>query len=814
MECQLTIFRRSLLQLMSGKGNCIRIAVLFILLLSSPAIAHHPHDIIEAFAVSPDFVNDRTIFISSPGSLNLFIVSRDAGLTWNSSRSGMRGPRARDIALTTDWKSSGIAYVALGKSGLGKTSSYGKRWQHVECDGPSFNLVIPLDGSELKREVIAATYQRLFRVNTNTGKRRKLLYINSIQSSILAIAVSPRTSNGRSMAVSTTDSLLMISYDNGRTWTERTMESAVHDISFSPSFDDDGTIWLATHGSGVLVSTDRGESFRSLSVGLDDPDVNSVVAALSYPEPAHLVAATRDSGLYISEDGGDSWELTTLEVTKTWQTNNHYTRARFSPGYPADSTIFCGTFEGFFITENGGRSWRECNITPTRMGRRSTFSPGFESDSTVFASGYGEQMLRTTDGARTWEFLNTDFYGYGCYRVAVSPTFPEDGIVIAGMGRGVRRTTDAGKTWEIIPFDHRVKSEIEIAATPTYAIEFSPSFAMDRTVYAACNRGEFFRSIDAGKTWTYLGRPAERIRRIVAASGSNNWGILYAAGSGIYHSSDKGSTFSGPLTDYTLYKTALAIAPDFNSSKELLGIFGGEGLLKSSDGGETWKPCGSSLEGYSPYAIVYSPDYGSDGLVFVTTTGGGIFRSNNGGETWSGIGRARGSLSTVFSLSLSPTFTRDGTMLAGTYEGYWLSTDSGSTWKLTTKSEVYDEARDPWEFIGEGWQRFRIEGSINYWVERSRTVSDATRITFAGDGFRLYGATGPEFGEAEILLDGSRIDLVDCYASELHSKKILIERTGLPRSPHTLEVRVTGGRNPAAEDAFVGIDGVEILLGR
>ena len=35
---------------------------------------------------------------------------------------------------------------------------------------------------------------------------------------------------------------------------------------------------------------------------------------------------------------------------------------RTSPAWPEDHTVMCGTFEGLYISDDGGRAWRESNI--------------------------------------------------------------------------------------------------------------------------------------------------------------------------------------------------------------------------------------------------------------------------------------------------------------------------------------------------------------------------------------------------------------------------------------------------------------------
>jgi photosystem II stability/assembly factor-like uncharacterized protein len=55
-----------------------------------------------------------------------------------------------------------------------------------------------------------------------------------------------------------------------------------------------------------------------------------------------------------------------------------------------------------------------------------------------------------------------------------------------------------------------------------------------------------------------------------------------------------------------------------------------DGLFKSTDGGETWKPAGKELKNVA--AVTLNPRKPSE--VFVSTGDGIIFRSADGGTIW------------------------------------------------------------------------------------------------------------------------------------------------------------------------------------
>ncbi len=777
-----------------------------------PAGAHHPHDVINSFALSPRFAADHTLFAASAGSLNLFLVSRDGGYTWESSRAGLRGPEVFDMVWVEDGKGGTRAIAALGGMGVEVSVDGGGQWRPLPIGRQVYLLAVPderaPDGGVL---LLAGGRDVYLSYDGGTTARRKMR-VSKEEQPVAAIALSPGFVHDSTLAVAADGNALFMSFDAGESWRRVELPSPARGITFSNRFAEDRTIWLATFGSGVLVSTDAGESFVPAATGLNDPYVNEVALAPMPDGAVHLAAATRDSGLYLSGDGGGSWKRTPLEVKKTWQTDNHYTSAKFSPGYPGDGTIFCGTYEGLNVSNDDGRTWRECNITPTRMGRRIAFSPSFGEDGTIFGSGYGEQIAVSRDGGETWEFRNRDFKGYGCYAVAISPDFAADSIAIVGMGGGIRRSTNGGRDWSVITFNHIVEKEFGYELSPTYGVTFSPDFARDHTVFATCNRGEVFRSIDGGATWETLPRVAKRLKRVALSPGFRSNRTLYAGGAGIYRSTDGGDYFEGPITERSLWRSGLFLPPDFDEKGEMFAIFTVNGLMRSTDRGVSWTPCNPGPNGgYFTSWLALSPDFTRTGTMVAATLGGGIYRTDDRGVSWHRITPPDSPIRGVFSLDLSPEFPTDSTIAVGTYQGFWISRNAGASWEHVTRREVYDDERAPWIFRGE-WSRSREKGSINYWVHRSERHGDEAELSFNGIGVRLFFAVGPRYGTAELSLDGEPWKTIDCAAAAEASGRMLAESGPLAAGYHTVVIRVRREPGRPGAGTRIGVDGAEVTF--
>ena len=169
-----------------------------------------------------------------------------------------------------------------------------------------------------------------------------------------------------------------------------------------------------------------------------------------------------------------------------------------------------------------------------------------------------------------------------------------------------------------------------------------------------------FKSVDAGKTWSFSGLPNSRhIPRIVIDPSNNN--IVYAAvmgnlykptdDRGVYKSIDGGKNWKKVLYANNL-SGAFEIVLDPNNSRILYASTwrvqrtpsslssGGPDckLWKSTDGGETWSDLTQNTgmpEGpIGKIGVTVSPADSNRVWAIVEANEGGVFRSDDAGKTW------------------------------------------------------------------------------------------------------------------------------------------------------------------------------------
>ena len=230
-----------------------------------------------------------------------------------------------------------------------------------------------------------------------------------------------------------------------------------------------------------------------------------------------------------------------------------------------------------------------------------------------------------------------------------------------------------------------------------------------------------WKSVDAGKTWSFSGLPKSRhIPRIVIDP--NNHNIVYAAvlgniykptsDRGVYKSKDGGKTWKKVLFSNN-HSGAVELVMDPSNSRTLYAATwrvnrtpyslnsGGEGsaLWKSVDQGENWTKI-SNNEGFAE---------GTLGIIGVTVSPvntqrvwaivenqekGGVYRSEDGGSTWSHINDSRALRQRAWYYSKIYADTQDEDIVYVMNVSYHKSKDGGKTFK--SNNAPHGDHHDLW----------------------------------------------------------------------------------------------------------------------
>jgi photosystem II stability/assembly factor-like uncharacterized protein len=199
----------------------------------------------------------------------------------------------------------------------------------------------------------------------------------------------------------------------------------------------------------------------------------------------------------------------------------------------------------------------------------------------------GDSIGRLDDAGDGWNVeLSLEDSGAQC--LALDPTDPD--TVYAGLRTGgVRRTTDGGRTWV----------DCRLPAPEVFSLAVS---AVDGAVYAGTEPSALYRSDDRGETWRELSGLLELPSR---------------------------PTWSFPPRPWTSHVRWVAPSPH-DANVILAGIELG-GLMRSTDGGETWEDHRPGAQ-RDVHSLAWHPQVAGRAY---EAGGGGAACSEDGGETWS-----------------------------------------------------------------------------------------------------------------------------------------------------------------------------------
>jgi len=298
---------------------------------------------------------------------------------------------------------------------------------------------------------------------------------------------------------------------------------------------------------------------------------------------------------------------------------------RMRPDNP-DVMYVTDAWAGVFISSNGGQTWYPSNqgIT-TRTGESGDAIPVFcltidpHNDDTIWIGTQNVRgIFKSTDGGRTWVEKDNGVVEY-------------QGITFRGITVDMRISDVVYAAAEIASFAW--------SNQPQQGREF------DKT------KGVVYKTVDGGDNWSAVWRGNNLARYIWIDPSDSD--VLYIS-TGIF---DREAANSDSVTNKP----------------------GGEGVLKSSDGGQTWRPVNSGLRNLYIGTLFMHPENSSILLAGTGNNayyeGGGVYLTTDGGTSWQEVLSNENINAVEFSLS-------DGNIAyAGSAAAVYRSADGGRTWR-------------------------------------------------------------------------------------------------------------------------------------
>jgi photosystem II stability/assembly factor-like uncharacterized protein len=272
---------------------------------------------------------------------------------------------------------------------------------------------------------------------------------------VTAIAIDPFLAD--SVFCGTSRGNVYRSGDGGRTWTPTRPGNQFPGYVVSTLKADvrsPGRLWAALSGTGrgalVAVSDDGGAEWTVLARW--DRAVDARAFAQSPADP-RMIACGGDDGVFLSRDGGRSWNPTGEGVSGLSLVQS----LAFDPSDAG--TLYAGTYRQAFRTRDGGATWSR--IANGMVLDATVYSFDFDphDSSRVWASTCG-WVYRSDDGGDRWTRFTAGFTNRRTPVVHLDPKAPS--VLYAGTVGGLHRSDDGGRSWNRISRETLDVSALEV----------------------------------------------------------------------------------------------------------------------------------------------------------------------------------------------------------------------------------------------------------------------------------------------------------------------------------------------------------------
>lgn len=511
------------------------------------------------------------------------------------------------------------------------------------------------------------------------------------------------------------------STDGGESWAP--LRSPVDTFQLDPR--DPAVLWTGSP-DGLFRSGDDGATWRRIRANLPaSPRVDEVLVDPREPRRIYLsLGGSRDAGLWVSEDGGRSWDRRRRRQLLKLSADPH-----------AAGTVIAWSGGSFLErSRDAGRTWE----------------PFFDAATARAANAYPVGLVADPQQA-------------GRFFVLVTASDPTPGLYV---------TTDGGRHWHA-----------SAAGMPDFW--FPSALAVDRGGALLVGgqfdptHGDLFRSADAGAHW----QPASRglANATVSALAVSRRGTLFAAGLpfGLARSLDGGASWAAlslatadpptaepvlgqlaadPSDPDTLYAVK---AYPFDSSATV--------LWKTTDGGTSWHPLPYPLPAESlPFDLLkldLAVDPADPRTLFLASESRdweGISRSRDGGQSWEAV------LSGAFvGLAVHPG--APGRVLALSPFGVYRSTDQGDHW---------DKMLDP----GDGETLYWLAGAPSD-PNVVYALKENYELFRSLDGGASWRSLGPRFEASVVAVDPLDANTLLFVGQSAVSQGVVRLTLGRGRSP-------------------------------
>jgi photosystem II stability/assembly factor-like uncharacterized protein len=446
----------------------------------------------------------------------------------------------------------------------------------------------------------------------------------------------------RALAQAPSDSAILIagsldgvfrSVDSGRTWNLISPPGSreIHEVESLAIDPQNPEVIYAGTWHLPWKTTNGGQSWHNIKQGvIDDSDVFSIIIDPARPK---IVFVSACSGIYKSGSAGELFK-------KISGIPSSARRTRVLKQDPSKrNVVYAGTTEGLYKTVNGGASFMR--VTGPELIVNDVFVDPQDSSHLLLATDRGG-ILQSHDAGASFAASNDGFSARKVEALLVDGGNPQRifaGVVNDKTDGGVFVSSDGGAQWEQI--------STGLDGRDVFALAESP----EGTILAGTNQGIFALASDGPKpSWT----PRNTVQNTLTKTATEtHYG--------------KRVNVEKQVKDTRRELTGRVRAFDLSGDAWLATTAGG--LFTSRDKGASWQ--GGPVMGSGEYLSI-----AAHGSLLAAARQDGVVLSTDAGQSWSPIG-----IPLMLTRIHSITFSADGTLWLGAREGVYFTRDLGKTWQ-------------------------------------------------------------------------------------------------------------------------------------
>lgn len=320
-------------------------------------------------------------------------ISEDGGATFSASNTGFHHQHILDVAMDRDRPERELVVLTFDTNAFLATKDGGATWTSL---GPG------LKRTDLKH-VYASPNGWWASLNKGGLMKYEETGAKWVRAGLFtADSASPASSRSRKGAAA--------QRSTGSSKAPQLLASQINDLTFT------GNGWYAATSSGVLVSRDRGTSWK---LAAHDEFVKQTAQSLDASTDGSHIWAIAQRNLIYSADGGAHWDAKELAFASAGNLRVH----RLD-----DSNLLITSNSGLYVSKDAGREWNRADIRDLQF----QDAAGYGNALVVSLQRHG--LLASFDGGKSWQRVNSPLAeGY----FPVVRTRRDGGLIAASATEGL-----------------------------------------------------------------------------------------------------------------------------------------------------------------------------------------------------------------------------------------------------------------------------------------------------------------------------------------------------------------------------------------